>query len=281
MGWDDVAKVGFPLYGAFDTEYDTVTQGPLESPQQRAARQMLMEYANTGKVGDIKAGQDLGVKLGDYEMAGTERTGLNQLNQLMASGNPEMYGVANQGIRDMMDTSAAGLDTMFQPYKVLAEREGRDANDALKRMAGVTGNLYSTDTIRKQGDVATRTAESNMARLSDLMNSALNRKMTATGLAQQAGSLEESTKRNRIQDAMTLGARERELSNQKVQAEYQEKLRRRSEIMGQLDAASSVSGAPVQFGVESMKVAKPNPYMDLIQLIVSGGSRLAGSGAGA
>lgn len=285
FGLDDALDVAAPGVGlvkrALDTEYDTVSQGPLETPQQRAARELLMRYATEGKIGGITAGEDLGMPLGDFNMARTEKTGLAQLDQLLASGNPEMYGVANAGIRDLMDTSVEGIDRMFSPYKALAEREQRTAQDAAKRSAGFAGNLYSTDTIRKLGDVSARTAESNMARLSDLTNQALNRKASAIGLAQTSGSLEEQTKRNRISDAMTLGTRERDLNNARIQADYQERLRRRQEVMGQLDAASSVSGAPVQFGVENMQVAKPNPYMDFLSLIVNAGSRVAAAKAGA
>jgi hypothetical protein len=269
---------GGALWGGGGTE--TQSQGPLETPEQRAARQMLLKYATTGQVGGITAGQDVGITPGDYSMTGTEQTGLGQLNDYITSAMPEGYGMANDSIRGLLDTSTSGLDTMFSPYKALAEREQRTAEDTAKRSAGFMGNLYSTDTVRKLGDVSAKTAEGNMATLAGLTNDALNRRLSATGLAQTSGSLEEQSKRNKISDAMQFGALQRDLNNQRVQDANAEKLRRRQEIMGQLDAAGSVSGSSVPFGVKDVQVAKPNPYMDFLQLIVSGGSRLAGASGG-
>lgn len=284
MGWDDVAKgvatggLSTFIEGGFGGNgYDTTRQVPMETPEQRAARQLLLKYATSGQIGDITAGQDLQLGQGNYNLSGLEQSGLSRLNSMIAGGQPEMYGVANQGIRDLMNTSTAGLDAQFSPFKAIAEREGQTAMDAAKRGAAFSGNLYSTDTVRKLGDVAARTNESKMAELSRLTEGALNRKVQATGLAQQAGSLEESTNRGRTQDAFTYGGLERTLQNQQVEAANAEKLRRRQEIMGQLDAAGSVSGASVPFGVPEIKTPKPNPYMDFLQLVVSGGSKLAGA----
>jgi hypothetical protein len=240
-----------------------------------------MQYAQTGKIGNITAGEDAGITAGNYDLSGLEKSGLAGLDARMAAGQPEMYGVADQGIRDLMNTTPEGLDAMFSPYKALAEREGQTAADALKRNSGFAGNLYSSSTIRGLGDVAAKTGETNMATLAGLTEGALNRKAQAIGLAQTSGSLSEETARNRSSDALTYGGLERTLNNQRVEEANAEKLRRRAEVMGQLDRANQVSGANVPFGVESTQVAKPNPYMDFLQLIVSAGSQYAGAKAGA
>lgn len=259
--------------------YDTTAQVPLETPEQRMARQMLLKYATSGQIGGITAGQDAGITPGDYSMTGTEQTGLGQLNDYITSALPEGYGMANESIRGLLDTSTSGLDAMFSPFKAIAEREQREAESSAKRSAASFGNLYSTDTVRRLGDVSAKTNESKLATLSGLTNDALNRRVSATGLAQTSGTLEENSKRNRISDAMQFGSLQRDLNNQKVQEANAEKLRRRQEIMGQLDSASAVSGAPVQFGVPEIKTPRPNPYMDFLQLIVSGGSRIAAAKA--
>lgn len=261
-------------------KYDTMSQVPLETPEQRAARQLLLNYAKHGQIGGIKAGEDLGLSLGDFDMTGLEQTGLSQLSDLISGGMPGQYAMGDEALRDILNTSEAGIDKMFSPFKAIAEREGREASTALKRQAGFAGNLYSTDTVRRLGDVQARTSENTLAKLAELTNQALNRKTSAIPLAYQSAESQESTKRNRIADAMNYGQLQRNLNNQSIQAKYNEALRRRQEIMGQLDAASSVSGAPAQFGVPSVKVAQPNPYMDLLQLIVSGGARFAGARAG-
>jgi quercetin dioxygenase-like cupin family protein len=267
-------------FGSKGNKSKSASQGPLETPEQGMARRLLLQYATNGKIGGITAGQDLQLGQQDYDLSNLERTGTGQLMARLNSGQPEMYGLANQGIRDLMDTSTAGLDAQFSPYKALAAREGQEASDAFKRNAAFTGGLYSTDTVRGLGDISVRTAETNQARLADLMGGALSRKAQAVGLAQNAGSLEEDMARGRIGDAFAYGGLERTLQNQKVEAANAEKLRRRSEIMGQLDAAGAVAGQSSQFGVGSVNVPKPNPYMDFLSLVVNAGSRFAGSRGG-
>jgi hypothetical protein len=266
------------LLGSGET---TQSQVPMETDEQKRSRQLLLQYATNGRIGGITAGQDLQLGQGDYDLSNLERTGTGQLMSRLNSGQPEMYGLANQGIRDLMDTSTAGLDAQFSPYKALAARENQAASDAFKRNAAFTGGLYSTDTVRGLGDISARTAETNQARLADLMGGALSRKAQAVGLAQNAGSLEEDTARGRISDSFQYGGLQRALQNQQVQQANAEKLRRRQEIMGQLDAASSVSGAPVQFGVPSVTVPNQNAFLDLLGVVANGASSYYGAKAGA
>lgn len=267
--------------GGMGGGYDTTSQQVMETPEQREARRMLLQYAQTGNFGNIKAGEDIGIQSGNYDMSGLENTATGQLYNRLNAGNPEMFGLADQGIRDLMDTSAAGLDAQFSPYKALAEREGRNAADALKRNAAFSGSLYGSDTIRGLGDVAARTAETNQARLADLTTGALNRKTQAIGLAQQSGSLSEDTARNRIADAFQYGGLQRNLQNAQVEAANAEKMRRRNEQLNQINAGMGVAGQNAQFGVPEIKTPKPNPYMDFLNLIVGTGGSVAGSIIGA
>src|SRR5262245_48012734 len=123
MGFfDDAVDVLSPVNGVINhalggNGYDTVSQGPLETPEQRAARQLLLNYAKNGRIGDITAGEDIGLPTGSYDMTGLEKTGLNNLQSLIAGGIPSQFAVGDSALNDLLDTSEAGLDRMFNPYK--------------------------------------------------------------------------------------------------------------------------------------------------------------------
>lgn len=245
----------------------TQDQVPLETPEQRQARQMLMNYAQTGQIGsNYTAGQDIGIQPGNYQMTGLETQGQSALQNLINGGMPQGYQQAGQAASDLMDTSEAGLNKMFSPYEAVAARQQALAESAAKRSAAITGNLYSSDTVRNLGDVAAKTAESNMATLAGLTNDALNRKLSAAGLASSNATAEQNNTRQNIADAYNYGQLQRNLANQQITDANNEKLRQRQEVLNQLTGAQAVSGAPVQFGVPSVTVQNPNPYLDFLKV---------------
>lgn len=203
-------------------------QVPLETEEQRQARVKLMDFANTGKIGDFTIGEDLGLGLGDYDMTGTEKMGQTAIQGLL------------------------NLDPSFtDPLKAQMRRQIEESNTELKRNAGFAGNLYSTNTIRRLGDVEARGNESMMAQLANL-------RLKGIGLSQEYGGLT------------------RQLNDAKIKARDNEILRRRAELQMPLETLATVSGTPVQFGVKNIPYREQSPYMDLLKL----GAEIYGSAKG-
>ncbi len=269
---------GGALWGGSGGGSTSQDQSAFETPEQRQARQLLLQYATTGRIGDLRMGESLNMPLGDYSMSDLESAGLDRVSSDLNSGAPGQYDLGDAGLRDIMDTSEAGLDRMFSPYKALAEREQRDAEAAFTRSAGAMGNLYSTNTVKGLGDVAAKTSEINMARLADLTNNALNRKTQGIGLAYQSGRERENIAQNRLQNSFNYGGLQRSLNDAALKANYNEKLRQRQEVMGQLQGANTVSGSSVQWGVPSVSVPKENPYMEFMKLALGTVGTLKGMG---
>ena len=253
--------------GLFDEE--TAEQVPLETPEQRAARQMLMRFAETGQFGAFKAGEAQNLGYGDFNATSEEQTGLTGLRSLLASGIPDQYRLGDQAIRDLMDTSEAGIDRQFQPYNALTERAAAESRAAVKRGAGFAGNLYSTDTIKKLGDVEARTYESKAAELARLTEGALNRKASVIPLAMQSARDQENIQLGRLEASQAFGSLTRRLNDASVKARDTELLRRRQELQLPIQAATAVAGTPSQ-------------YQDLLAMVGQvGGQYAAGRAYGA
>lgn len=257
---------------------DKTEQMPLETPEQKAARQMLLQFAQTGQFGDFKAGAEVPLGYGDYKTTGLEDEGLSQFQQLMRTAVPDQYKLGDAALRDILDTSPGALERQFEPFRAQTERLMRDSDDAVKRGAGYAGNLYSTDTIRKLGDVRARGNESMTAELARLSDNAINRRLAAVPLAMQSAQAQEGAALNRVAATQQYGGLTRRLNDAAIKARDAELLRRRTELQLPIQAAGTVLGSSSQFGVPSVETS---PYQDLLRMVGTIGGSYLGNYAGA
>ncbi len=253
----------------------TQSQVPLETPEQKAARKKLLQFADTGIYNGYQAGADVGIRPGDYGMTGIEQTGQSQLQNLLKSGIPDQYKMGDAALRDLLNPDPNAIQAQFDPFKAQVQRQITDSNTALKRGAGFAGNLYSTNTIRNLGDIQNRGNETLTAQLASLTNDALNRRLQAIPLAYQSGTAQENLNQGRIAASQQFGGLSRTLGNASTDAANAELLRRRAELLQPINAASTVSGQNANFGVPSVTVQNPNPMLDLLTAVISGGSKIA------
>ncbi|MBK8652176.1 MAG: hypothetical protein IPN23_10790 [Elusimicrobia bacterium] len=165
------------------------SQVPLETAEQKLARQKLMGFAESGKFGDFQAGEAVPLGYGDYGVTGYEQQGLSNLQQLLSQDIPEQYRLGDDALQAYLATDPTDVSAQFDPFKQQTERQIADSNRALKRNAGFAGGLYSTNTIRQLGDIQARGNETLTSELARLTDSALNRRLQAIPLAyQSAGS---------------------------------------------------------------------------------------------
>lgn len=239
-------------------------QVPLETAEQRAARQKLMGFANTGTFGDFTAGAEVPLGYGDYNMTGIESQGQSALQDLLNQGLPSQYAAGDAALADYLKTDPTDIAAQYDPFKAQVQRQMKESDRALKRNAGFAGNLYSTDTIRGLGDIQARgneTLTSEMARLTD---SALNRRLQAIPLAYQSGEAQQAAKLNQIQASQQYGGLTRQLNDASIKARDAELLRRRQELQLPIDAAKTVAGQTANYGVPSINTS---PYGDLLGLV--------------
>jgi hypothetical protein len=250
------------------------SQVPLETPEQRAARQKLMSFASTGTFGDFTAGAPVDLGYGDFSATPIEQQGLTSLQGLLASGIPDQFRLGDAALQDVLATSPEAIDAQFQPFKTQVGREIADSNAALKRSAGFAGNLYSTDTIRNLGDIQARGNETLTAKLADLTNEALNRKLSAIPLAYQSGNAQEAITQGRIAASQQFGGLTRQLNDAAIKARDAEILRRRQELQLPIQAAETVAGQGSNFGIPSVTTS---PYQDLLNMAGQVGGQYLGN----
>jgi len=254
----------------------TQDQVPLETPEQKAARQMLLKLAQSGAFGDFKVGQNLNLGLGDFGMTGTENQGMSSLQNLLSSGIPDQFKLGDQALQDILATSPQQIESQFSPYKAQVERQITDSNNALKRGSAFAGNLYSTNTVQRLGDIQARGNETLASQLANLTNEAMNRRLQAVPLAYQSGQAQEGINQNRIASAFQYGQLPRTLNDAAIKARDAEVLRRRSELAMPIQAAQTVSGQNANFGVPSVTTSQPSELMQLLQIFAPVAGQLFG-----
>lgn len=250
----------------------TVRPEDFYTPQQLAAQSQLSNFASTGSFGKFQAGEDVGLGYGDFNVTAPEKQGLSGLQSLLSSGIPDQYKMGDAALQDLLATSPDAINKQFEPYRGLMERQVRDSNTALKRNAAFAGNLYSTDTVRGLGDIQARGNETMSAKLADLTNQALDRRLQAIPLAFQSAQGQEALNMGRIDASQRYGALTRNLNDASIKARDAEILRRRQELQLPIQAAESIAG---QAG-RSFPTMSESPYQQLLGQI--GG--IAGSYAG-
>lgn len=273
--WGGVAVAGGAVASALISNMGKKKQEqvPLETPEQRAARLKLMDFSNTGKLGDFTAGAEVPLGYGDYGMTKIEGQGQTALQNLLKSGLPSQYSVGDNALMDYLKTNPTDVSAQYDPFKAQVNRQIKESNRALKRNAGVAGNLYSTDTIRGLGDIQARGNETLTSQLANLTNESLNRRLQAIPLAYQSGEAQQAAILNQIGASQQYGGLARQLNDASIKARDAELLRRRQELQLPIQAAQTVSGQTANYGVPSITT---NPYGALLGLIGQiGGSYLA------
>ena len=239
-------------------------QVPLETPEQRAVRQKLMGFADTGTFGNFTAGAEVPLGYGDYGITGIEKQGQTALQDLLNQGLPSGYAQGDAALNDFLKTDPTDVSAQYNPFKAQVERQIAESNRALKRNAGFAGNLYSTDTIRNLGDIQARGNETLTSELARLTDSALNRRLQAIPLAYQSGEAQQAARLNQIEASQRFGGLTRQLNDASIKARDAELLRRRQELQLPIEAAKTVAGQTANYGVPSINTS---PYGDLLGLV--------------
>lgn len=261
--WGGVAIGGGAVVSSLIGANKKQAQVPLETPEQRAARQKLMNFANTGTFGDFTAGAQVPLGYGDYNVTPIEQQGQTALQNMLNGGLPKQFAAGDAALNDYLKTNPTDVAAQFDPFSAQVDRQTNESQRALKRSTGALGNLYSTDTIRNLGDIQARANETKASQLASLTDNALNRRLQAIPLAYQSGEAQQAAQLSQIAASQNYGSLTRQLNDASIKARDAELLRRRNELQLPIQAATAVSGQQANFGVPSVQT---NPYGDLLNL---------------
>src|SRR3990167_3259468 len=104
----------------------------------------------------------------ETKATGLEQKGQGMLGDMLANGIPEQYKLGDDALKDFLQNSTGNIMAQFDPFKARADRQIAESEQAHKRAAGVTGNLYSTDTVKRLGDIQNRGNETIIGELARL-----------------------------------------------------------------------------------------------------------------
>ena len=247
-------------------------QVPLETPEQKAARQSLLNFGLTGKHGGFEAGAEVPLQYGNFDATGIENQGLGKLQQLM-NAVPEQYRMGDDALKSYLG-SPLDIQAQFDPFKEQVNRQIGESERGLKRSAGFAGNLYSTNTIRGLGDIQARGNETLTSELARLTDSAMQRRLQAIPLAYQSAEAQQSAGLQQVGASQQYGGLVRQLNNQQAQLRDQELLRRRQELQLPIEALGKAAGQGAEHGIPSIQTS---PYQDLLGMVGKIGGQYVGN----
>lgn len=244
----------------------------IEEPKEiQAARNLLLDFARTGKFGGFTAGENVPLGYGDFSPTDIENTGLSSLQHLLQNGIPDQYRMGDDALKGFLDTDPTAVQAQFDPFKRQVEKDTQDQESAAKRSAAFAGNLYSTDTIQNLGDIRSNANDTLTSKLAELTDSALNRRLSAIPLAYQAGEGRQNLALQQIGASQTYGGLARNLNDQSIKARDAEILRRRQELQLPIGAAGTVLNGPSQIPISS------SPYQDVLSTLGQVGGQYLGN----
>lgn len=261
--WAGVAigggMIGSQLISSF-AGGDDIEQQALETPEQKAARQKLMGFADTGTFGKYKTGEQYPGVLGNYSATPLEMQGQGRLASLLSSGLPEIYGLGQNTIKDFLasdkfDPYAKG--GVYQGFKDETAKNVLDTTNAVKRNAAFSKNLYSRDTINKIGDVQEAGTKQLTNKLAELYQGYTNQKLSLIPQALNAGINEQNMNLNLVGASQQYGPLQRILADTQAKEGYSDWLRQRGELKEPINSLTSIAGMNSNFGIPSIPTANP------------------------
>lgn len=255
----------------------TVEQEAMLTPEQKAAMSLLSSFSSTGKLGNYQTGTEYSGALGDFDPTELEKISQSKLLELITGAKPEMFQLGTEEIKKLLTTDKYDpyneKGGVYSGFKKNVLREEGEAADRLYRDQAIMGDLYSTATAKERGLLGERSQDALTGKLAELYQDFSNKKLAGASTAAQMGLQEEGIDTARIGLGMSLGALERVLKDAEAKAKYAEWARARGEYSQQLDAAKSVMGANVQWGVKSFTTPdSPSPF----SMLLNQGLQIAG-----
>lgn len=260
-----------------------VSQVPLETPEQAAARQGLLGFAQGGTYGNYTAGTPYSGSLGDFGLSSLEQAGLSKVTANQNAGQGKLFDLGSSTLQDLLGTdkyNPLNNSGVVNGLTGAIDYNTKQAETAAKRSAGYAGNLYSTDAVRSLGNVQAQGANAKAATLAGLYQNYIGEKLGAVPQAFAAQAQGNAADEQKLQDMFAYGQIPRSLNNAKDQADYAEFQRQRQEKQGQISALGAVAGSNSNFGVPSVSLPANNPWLDVANLLAQFGGKYAGQQAG-
>lgn len=272
------APIAAQALGLGGKKKSTVNQIPLEPQGVTDARGGLLSFAQGGNYGGYKAGQAYTNPFGDYNMTDIEGAGQSKLLAMLQGGLPDIFNTGVNELNSLFTTNEYdpfAENGLYKGFRENLDLETNDQVDALKRDAAFGKSLYSTDTIKRIGDLHESANRAKTGKMAELYDTFVGRRLNAIPQAIAAGQTQEGLDMNRIGASQTYGSLQRTLNDAGFKAAYADFLRRQTEKGGQIGALQSVVGSPPNYGVPSVSIPQDGSFDKVLAALGSiGGDAL-------
>ena len=253
--------------GAFSHKKTGSSLEQMLSPEQKKAMNMLSTFSSTGKFGDYKAGEAYGGKLGDYDLRGLEKAGIGGISDLQKAGTSEITQLGVQEIVDLLKTDKFdpyAKGGIYSGFKRNVLREQGEQSDKLRQLSALTGTLRSTGYEKEEGLLGERTSGQLTDKLAQLYDTFAQRKLAGAETAVGMGAEQQRQTLEREQAAIGAGSLERLLEDARAKEMYSDWLRKRGEMEGQINTASSLLSKNIPYGMKSISRKEPGTAMKMM-----------------
>lgn len=320
MGWAAIIPAVASIAGSLITSNamkkasaggQSVSQQPLQTPEQAEARKMLLNYYKQYG-GQYHPGEKYEGKLGEYRMTDLEAQGLGSFANLLQNSSTyqpqELYGMSH--LKDLMEGDR------FDPYNKKGEYgqflqrlkyDEEQAKDELRRDLAAHGQYFSSGAANAYTDLAKHNELARQGKLSELYDKYTNRKIRAIPWALEASLNKQQLDaqgaqqnfQNQFQTAQasqTYGGLQRMLMDLQAKDMYADWKRQHEEKGQTLNSLNAVLGSSPGWGVKDFSIPgayNPSPWADVLNKVTefgmtwaqnpnmfsSGGSGSTGSGS--
>lgn len=252
---------------------------PMLTPEQQEAMRLLMQYGQTGQLGNVQAGQGYQGSLGNYQMTGTEQMSLDNLNRLLQGGTPTSLATAERTLTGMADNTFNPQDPSsgYAAFQRQLARATGESNDLINREAAITGSRFGDRILNTKSDLAMQQSDLLASKLAELFNAGQNRALTASqGLTNLAG-VGNQIQLDNIRAGTDIGSLQRLLDTAKAQAQYGEWQRARQERLGAIGGVTDVFNRDIPYGLKSYTDTSSTPWGTLLNAgLTAAGTALGG-----
>jgi len=288
MSWVAIGTTGASLIGGalMGGGGSQTTSSPALTEEQKQILSMLGNYGKTGYLGDQN--MEYQGTLGNYSKSGMEGAAQNKLLGYVTGAQPQIgssFGVGQSALNkliagDYYDPLNDG--GAYKGYKESVMRELGESKARAKRDAAVGGNLYSTNTVNKIGDLEAQAVNNMTNKTADLYQNYVNQRVNAIPQAMsyglQEGQFNQNNQRLGIDAAgaaMSAGALDRALADQKAKDAYNNFLQNRQSRLGALGTALGTKATDNVISTPST-----SPWSSLFNTGLSMGTNIMGQNYG-
>jgi len=235
---------------------ETVTADQMIPAFQRQTGQDLANWISK-YMGNYAPGEDYTGKL-SAGMTGQEKTGQGILDQYLSA--PNTGGLFQQSQKQIEDTLAGKYaDPNASPFikamKQVSDQDLQDAINQSRRGAGARGKFFSTASLGEEKDLANRNLQSLNSVIGGFMQNERQNQLNAVPLANSMDQYSmQGAPLAKVQASQTYGSLTRTLEQADLERQYNDYLRKRSEMAQPITAAQSMYGTRSDYGIPSWQM---------------------------